>query len=344
MWTADGFPSARSPCFRRRRSWRRGRPLPFGSPNWSIGRLGPVGCRPTFWRMLILHQVSKSFGSTQALRDVTVRVDRGMVVGLVGHNGAGKSTLMRMAVGLVRPDVGRVTVGGVPVEQLGRLGGLVAASFDASRLPAQWSALTAMKVTAELAGVPDARTVEVLDMVGLTGAARKKVGQFSMGMRQRLALALALVSEPRVLILDEPTNALDPVISSDLRGWVTEHAARGNSVLISSHNLQEVEQVADRIVVMHKGEVVRDAGMTELLDSNTVLVRVDHPEVLARRLHQLGRRVENLPGDTMRVDSATTDEVGEIAASTGLVVRELVGERRRLSDIYQLITAEGPTR
>jgi ABC-2 type transport system ATP-binding protein len=294
--------------------------------------------------MVIFEHVNKSFGSARALSDVSVTVDPGTVVGLVGHNGAGKSTLMRMAVGLVRPDSGSVAIGGVPVDQLGRMGGLVAASFDASTLPAQWSALTAMKVTAELAGVPDGRVSAVLELVGLAGAARKKVAELSMGMRQRLALALALVGEPRVLILDEPTNALDPVISSDLRGWITEHAARGNSVLVSSHNLQEVEQVADRIVVMHKGVVARDAAITELLDSNTVLVRVDRPDLLEQRLRELDRRVETLPGGTLRVDSATTDEVGEIAAATGLVVRELVEERQRLSDIYQLITAEGTTR
>ena len=294
--------------------------------------------------MVIFDRVSKRFGSTQALREVSVTVEPGMVVGLVGHNGAGKSTLMRMAVGLVRPDAGQVTLGGDPVERIGNFGGLVAASFDASALPAQWSARTAAKVTAALAGVPEARVTAVLDMVGLAGAAHKKVGQFSMGMRQRLALALALVNEPRVLILDEPTNALDPVISNDLRRWVTEYAARGNSVLISSHNLQEVEQVADRIVVMHKGEVARDAATAELLDSNTVLVRVDRPAALAERLHQLGRRVQSLPGETIRVDAATTDEVGEIAAAAGLVVRELVEERHRLSDIYQLITAEGTPR
>jgi ABC-2 type transport system ATP-binding protein len=294
--------------------------------------------------MLRFDRVSKSFGSTQALREVTVHVQPGMVVGLVGHNGAGKSTLMRMAVGLVRPDAGQVSVGGDPVERIGRFGGLVAASFDASTLPAQWSARTAVKVMAGLAGVPDARAARMLDLVGLADAAHKKIGQFSMGMRQRLAIALALVGEPRVLILDEPTNALDPVISHDLRGWLIEHAARGNSVLISSHNLQEVEQVADRIVVMHKGEVARDAATTELLDSNTVLVRVDQPEALGERLHQLGRRVQSLPGGTIRVDAATTDEVGEIAAAAGLVVRELVEERHRLADVYQMITAEGSTR
>ena len=294
--------------------------------------------------MLVFDRVSKCFGSTRALCEVSVSVEPGVVVGLVGHNGAGKSTLMRMAVGLVRPDAGRVTLGGEPVERLGRLGGLVAASFDASTLPAHWSARTAVLVTAELSGVPDSRAAQVLDMVGLADVARKRVGQFSMGMRQRLAIAIALVAEPRVLILDEPTNALDPVISHDLRGWVTEHAARGNSVLLSSHNLLEVEQVADRVVVMHKGEVVQNATTTDLLDSNTVLVRVDRPDLLAQRLHQVGRRAESLAGGTLRVDGTTTDEVGEVAFGAGLVVRELVEERHRLSDIYHMITAEGTTR
>ena len=294
--------------------------------------------------MLEFAHVSKSFGATRALREVTVAVEPGSVVGLVGHNGAGKSTLMRMAVGLVRPDAGRVTLGGEPVEHLGRLGGLVAASFDASTLPAHWSALTAVRVTASLAGVPETRVAAVLEMVGLADVARKRIGQFSMGMRQRVAIALALVSEPRVLILDEPTNGLDPVISNDLRRWVTEHAARGNSVLISSHNLPEVEQVANRIVVMNKGEVARDAATEDLLDSHTVLVRVDQPETLAQRLRRHGHEVESLPGETLRVHGATTDEVGVIAARSGLVLRELVEERHRLSDVYQLITAEGTTR
>jgi ABC-2 type transport system ATP-binding protein len=294
--------------------------------------------------MLVFDHVSKSFGSTRALREVSVTVEPGTVVGLVGHNGAGKSTLMRMAVGLVRPDAGRVSLGGEPVERLGRLGGLVAASFDASTLPAHWSAITAARVTADLAGVPAARVAAVLEMVGLAGVARKRIAQFSMGMRQRVAIALALVSEPHVLILDEPTNALDPVISNDLRRWLTEHAARGNCVLISSHNLPEVEQVANRIIVMNKGEVARDAATMDLLDSHTVLVRVDQPELLTQRLHRHGLQVESLSGETIRVSGATTDEVGVIAARDGLVLRELVEERHRLSDIYQMITAEGTTR
>ncbi|MEV6924764.1 ABC transporter ATP-binding protein [Dactylosporangium sp. NPDC051485] len=292
--------------------------------------------------MLTFESVHKSFGSTPALSEVSVRVDRGTVVGLVGHNGAGKSTLMKMALGLVRPDSGEVTIAGTPVPQIGRFGGLIAASFDASALPATWTAATMLSVAGELSGTPISRVPQMLEQVGLSAVAGKKIGQFSSGMRQRLALAVALVSDPQVLILDEPTNALDPVISHELRGWVTQHAARGGSVLISSHNLQEVEQVADRIVVMHKGHVARDAAIGELLDANSVLVRVDQPAALTQALDQLGRRVTPLPGGTLRVQAATTDEVGEIAAAQGLVVRELSAERNQLSDIYQLITAEGP--
>jgi ABC-2 type transport system ATP-binding protein len=294
--------------------------------------------------MLVFDHVSKRYGVTQALRAVTVTVEPGTVVGLVGHNGAGKSTLMRMAVGLVRPDTGRVTIGGDDVRQIGRFGGLVAASFDASALPAQWSAVTAVRVTAELAGVRGGRVGEVLELVGLADAARKRVGEFSMGMRQRLAIALALVSEPRVLILDEPTNALDPVISRDIWSWVTAHAAGGNSVLISSHNLPEVEQLADRIIVMHKGEVARNAATKDLLDAHTVVVKVDEPEALARHLQQFGHQAHNLPGRRIRVEETTTDEVGAIAFDAGLVVRELREERHRLADIYQVLTAEGTTR
>jgi ABC-2 type transport system ATP-binding protein len=165
-----------------------------------------------------------------------------------------------------------------------------------------------------------------------------------MGMRQRLALALALLSQPRLLILDEPTNALDPVACHELRGWIRAHASAGNAVLVSSHNLPEVEQVADRVVVLHRGRLVRDAAMADLLAGDAVLVRVDDPAVLVNRLAQLGRYAERRPDGLVRVTGATTGEVGAIAAACGLLVRELTGERRQLSDIYQLLTAEGAIR
>jgi ABC-2 type transport system ATP-binding protein len=294
--------------------------------------------------MLSFERVCKSFGSVRVLDEVNLSVPAGSVVGLVGHNGAGKTTLMKTALGLVRPDTGQVRICAAPVERLGSLGGLVGVSFDASTLPPSWTAGTAVRVAADLAGTPAARVPEVLELVGLGDVTSRKVAKFSMGMRQRLALALALLSRPRLLILDEPTNALDPVACHELRGWIRDHAAAGNSVLVSSHNLPEVEQVADRVAVMHKGRLVHDGPKADLLATDAVLVRVDSPDLLKDRLAQLGRQTESLPDGAMRVFGMATGDVGEVAAACGLVVRELTGERRQLSDIYQLITAEGATR
>lgn len=291
--------------------------------------------------MLSFDSVSKSFGSVRVLDGVTLSVPPGSVVGLVGHNGAGKTTLMRTALGLVTPDAGQVRVEGVPVSRLGNLGGLVGVSLDASTLPPSWTAGTAIRLAADLSGTPTARIPQVLALVGLGNVGRRKVASFSMGMRQRLALALAMLTRPRLLILDEPTNALDPVACHELRGWIRDHAAAGNSVLVSSHNLPEVEEVADRIAVMRKGRLVQDAATSELLSGEAVQVRVDYPEVLAQRLIQLGRRVEPTGGGALRVVGGTAGEVGGIAAACGLVVRELFDEQRRLSDVYQLISAEG---
>jgi ABC-2 type transport system ATP-binding protein len=294
--------------------------------------------------MLEFHRVSKTYRNTPAVRDATLRVPPGTVVGMVGHNGAGKSTLMRMAVGLVRPDSGTVRLDGIPVERLGHLGGLVAASLDPATLPAPWTARTVVTVTAGLSGLPEARARDVLELVGLTAAAHKRVATYSMGMRQRLAVAVALVSTPKVLILDEPTNALDPAVTHDLHTWIAAHAAAGNTVLISSHHLPEIEQIAQRVVVLRHGIVVGDQPIRELLAGGAVRVRVDRPDLLVEQLWRRGFKAEHLADDTLRVSAATTDEIGELAAANGLVVRELVGERSRLTDVYRRLTAGGAPR
>jgi ABC-2 type transport system ATP-binding protein len=293
--------------------------------------------------MLEIDSVSKSFGTVEILRKVSMRVEPGSVVAIVGHNGAGKTTLMRMALGLVRPDSGEVRLGGVPVGRLGRLGGLVGASLDASALPASWRVRTAVRIAADLAGIADRPAREVLTLVGLGDVDRRRIGNLSAGMRQRLAVAIALVATPRLLMLDEPTNALDPVISHELRGWLGQHASRGNSVLLSSHNLAEVEEVADRVIVLDRGQVVQDAPKSAMLAADTVVVRVDQPDILTERLGQLGYGSEQLPDGAIRVYGLSAGDIGEICAERGLIVRELRGERRRLSDIYQSLTAQGVT-
>ena len=194
-----------------------------------------------------------------------------------------------------------------------------------------------------MAGVADRQAREALALVGLGDVNRRRIGNLSMGMRQRLSIAIALVASPRLLMLDEPTNALDPAISHELRGWLGEHASRGNSVLLSSHNLAEVEEVADRIIVLDRGQVVQDADKSTLLAADSAVVRVDQPDVLTERLGQLGYRSEQLPDGAIRVYGLAAGEIGEICAKLGLTVRELRSERRRLSDIYQSLTSQGAT-
>ena len=293
--------------------------------------------------VLDIDSVSKAFGTVDILRQVSVRVEPGSVVAIVGHNGAGKTTLMRMALGLVRPDSGEVRLGGIPMARLGRLGGLVGASLDASALPASWRTRTAVRTAADLAGVADRQAREALTLVGLSDVDHRRIGNLSAGMRQRLAIAIALVATPRLLMLDEPTNALDPAISHELRGWLGEHASRGNSVLLSSHNLAEVEEVADRIIVLHRGQVVQDAAKSTMLAADSAVVRVDQPDILTERLGQLGYGSEQLPDGAIRVYGLAAGAIGGICAERGLTVRELRGEQRRLSDIYQSLTTQGVT-
>lgn len=293
--------------------------------------------------VLNIDSVSKSFGKLEILRQVSVQVEPGSVVALVGHNGAGKTTLMRIALGLVRPDSGEVRLGGTPIARLGRLGGLVGASIDASALPASWRARTAMGLAADLAGVADRQAREALALVGLGGVGHRRIGNLSAGMRQRLAIAIALVAKPRLLMLDEPTNALDPVISQELRNWLSEHASRGNSVLLSSHNLAEVEEVADRIIVLQRGQVIQDAPQAAMLAADSAVVRVDRPDILGERLRHLGHDSEQLPDGAMRVYGLGAGEIGGICAERCLTVRELRDDQRRLSDIYQSLTTQGVT-
>jgi len=293
--------------------------------------------------MVEFDDVSRSYGSVAAVRQVSLCVPPGSVVAMIGHNGAGKSTLLRMALGLDRPDEGEVRLGGVPVDRHGSFAGLVGASLDASALPPSWSVGTATRVTAELAAVSAERVAEVLLLVGLDGAKTRLVKNLSMGMRQRLAIALALLGEPRLLVLDEPSTALDPVASHELRGWIREHAERGNSVLVSSHNLDEIEEVADQVVVLHQGRVVENAAKEDLLAPLATLVRVDWPQVLIDRLRELSLRCREMPDGRLRVVGATASEVGEICSGLGLVVRGLTDEHRRLSDVYRVLTAPGAT-
>jgi ABC-2 type transport system ATP-binding protein len=213
-------------------------------------------------------RLTKRFGKTAAVEDVSLAVREGTVYGLLGPNGAGKSTLLKMIAGLLRPTGGRIFVGGEPWsrESLGQIGALIEA-------PALYGNLTArenLKVHALMLGLPDSRIDEALETVGLAHTGRKRAAQFSLGMKQRLGIAIALLKRPRLLILDEPTNGLDPLGIRELRGLIRQFPAQGITVLLSSHALHEVGQIVDDIGIIsggklrHQGRMDKDADLEAL--------------------------------------------------------------------------------
>ena len=222
--------------------------------------------------------LSKRFGSVLAVDDLSFTVRPGRVTGFLGPNGAGKTTTLRCLLGLVRPTSGTATVGGRPYASLPQPGRVVGAALEAASFHPGRSALDHLRVYAPQIGVPDSRAREVLHLVGLDEAAQRRVGGFSLGMRQRLALAATLLGDPPVLLLDEPANGLDPEGISWLRGFMRALAAEGRTVLVSSHVLSEVQQTVDDVVIIHHGRLVREAPLARLAAESRPRVRVASPD------------------------------------------------------------------
>jgi len=208
--------------------------------------------------------LTKRYGPVTAVHDLTVSLEPGKITGFLGPNGAGKSTTLRMLVGLTTPSAGTATIDGRPYAELDHPTRLIGAMTDSAVFHPRRSGRDALRVLCLLGGIPLRRADELNDLVGLTGAAARKVGGYSMGMRQRLGLAAALLGDPQVLILDEPANGLDPAGIHWLRGFLRAFAARGGTVLISSHVLAEVAQTAERVLIVDRGRVVADTALREL--------------------------------------------------------------------------------
>jgi ABC-2 type transport system ATP-binding protein len=208
--------------------------------------------------------LTKRFGDVLAVDRLSFQVDEGTVAGFLGPNGAGKTTTLRMLLGLVAPTSGTATVGGRRYRDLPDPARRVGAVLEAGGFHPGRSARDHLRIQATAAGLSRARVDQVLEQTGLAGAARRRVGGFSLGMRQRLGLAAALLGDPEVLILDEPANGLDPEGVHWLRGLVRGLAAEGRTVLVSSHLLAEVAQTADQVVIIDKGRLVTQAPMAEL--------------------------------------------------------------------------------
>jgi ABC-2 type transport system ATP-binding protein len=279
--------------------------------------------------------VTKRFGNVAAVSDLSARVEPGVVTGFLGPNGAGKTTSLRMLLGLVNPSSGSATIGGEPYARLREPLKSVGAALEASSFHPGRSGANHLKVYAQAARIDPKRIDAVLGLVGLADAAGRKVGGYSLGMRQRLGLATALLGDPGVLVLDEPANGLDPEGIRWMRGLLRGLAAEGRTVLISSHLLAEVQQTVDALLIIANGRLVFQGGIEDLAEASDHATVVDAPDRagLMAALDAAGH-----PYDVLRngltVRSAEPVEVGAIAASAGIALSALQRRGATLEDVF----------
>ena len=290
--------------------------------------------------VITIEGLTKRFGDVLAVDGLSFEVDQGTVVGFLGPNGAGKTTTLRMLLGLVTPTSGSARIDGRPYRGLADPVRHVGAVLEASSFHPGRSAHNHLRVIATAAGLPLARADEVLAQVGLASAARRRVGGFSLGMRQRLGLAAALLGDPDVLVLDEPANGLDPEGVHWLRGLVRGLADQGRTVLVSSHLLAEVAQTVDQVVIIDRGRLVAQSTLAALTAGadRTVRVRTAQPEALRDLLVARGATVSLDGSDQLLVGGVTAEEVGQAAAAGGVVLHEMRFERSNLEDVFLELT------
>ncbi|GLY21792.1 ABC transporter ATP-binding protein [Micromonospora sp. NBRC 101691] len=292
--------------------------------------------------MITVENLTKRYGPHAAVDDVSFRCEPGTVTGFLGPNGAGKSTTMRMICGLTPPTSGSATVDGVAYRQLPNPGRRIGVLLDASAQHAGRTGREALTVAARTMGVDPQRVPATLERVGLgPAAAKRRVRAYSLGMRQRLGLAHALLGDPRILILDEPANGLDPEGIFWMRGLLRDFADRGGTVLLSSHLLREVEAVADRLVVIGGGRIVAQGGKDELLAGAGTLVRARDPQALRGALAAAGLSVTGSTDGGLLV-RAEAGAVGQAAADSGVALTELrPAGSGGLEQLFLTLTATG---
>ena len=272
--------------------------------------------------MIRIEQLTKRYGASTAVDSVSFAVEPGTVTGFIGPNGAGKSTTLRVLVGLTPPTSGSATVLGVPYARLGNPGRHVGVLLDAAAQHPGRTGREVLVLGATVMGLPRTRVDEVLGLVGLTAQeGRRRVGDHSLGMRQRLGIAHALLGDPEVLVLDEPANGLDPAGISWMRGMLRRFADRGGTVLLSSHLLPEVEVLADDLVVIDGGRIVARGPKTDLLAAAGTVVRSPDADALTRALTEAGLPHSSRSDGSLLV-SGSMEDVGR-AAARGAVLTEL---------------------
>jgi ABC-2 type transport system ATP-binding protein len=288
--------------------------------------------------VIVARGLTKRFGRVTAVDGLDFEVKPGHVTGFLGPNGAGKSTTLRMVLGLVRPTSGTATVLGMPYASVDRPTRTIGAVLETQSFHPQRSGRNHLLTLTAASGIPDARADEVLEQVGLADVGARRAGRYSLGMRQRLGIAGALLGDPRVLILDEPANGLDPQGIRWLRDLLRAFAARGNAVLVSSHLLAEMAQMADDVIVIDHGRLVRQASVQELTAGSTAIrVRSARNGDLASALTEAGLTVTR--GDAgLSVTGGSPERVGTIAFEADIPVFELAAQQTSLEDVFLKLT------
>jgi ABC-2 type transport system ATP-binding protein len=288
--------------------------------------------------------LTKRFGGVTAVEDLSFDVQPGTLTGFVGPNGAGKTTTLRSILGLVRPTAGTAVINGVPYARLDRPARHVGAVLEASGFHPGRTARDHLRVLATPTGIPTARVDQVLAEVDLTGAARRRVGGFSLGMRQRLGLAAALLGDPGILILDEPTNGLDPAGVHWLRTYLRGRVEAGGTVLVSSHLLAELALAADSVIILKDGRLVTQGPVSDLTGAATVRVRTPQALQLLAALVARGFSAVLDGPDEVVASGVGTEAVGEAVAEAGLVVYEMTAQRPALEDAFLALTTDERSR
>jgi ABC-2 type transport system ATP-binding protein len=290
---------------------------------------------------IVVAHLTKQYKRLRAVDDLSFTVRSGRVTGFLGPNGAGKTTTLRMLLSLVTPTAGTATIDGVRYADLPDPIRHVGAVLEASSAHRGRTGLNHLRVICDAAGLPRRRADEVLDLVGLTPAARRKFKGYSLGMRQRLGIAAAMLGDPRVLILDEPANGLDPEGIRWMRDLLRGLAAEGRTVLVSSHLLGEMQQLADDVVIVAAGRLVRQGPVDQVLGSGgaQVRVRTPQPDALTAALDPLAATVSPLPDGALLVTGADAAAIGHAAFTASVELHELATERADLEQVFLQLTA-----
>ncbi|HWM02805.1 MAG TPA: ATP-binding cassette domain-containing protein [Actinophytocola sp.] len=291
---------------------------------------------------IVVQNLSKNFGQVAAVQNLSFQVEPGSVTGFLGPNGAGKTTTLRMLLGLVTPTAGFTTINGQPFHQLGNPARVVGAVLEAQGFHPSRTARNHLRVYAAAMGVPDQRADEVLNLVGLGAAGDRGAGGFSLGMKQRLALATALLGDPQVLVLDEPANGLDPEGIAWLRTFLKAFASSGRTVLISSHLLAEVEQTIDQVVIISRGQTMYYGMLEDLRKSqqSRVIVQPADAGKLATALQEAEiSNIQPLADGKIAIPGVTVQQIGDVAAKAGVALYGVQEEKADLEQLFFRLTS-----